>query len=151
MIFKLGLAYQSMIVCSICKVISNGIEEFEKHLIGQHGLLDSPYKIVHYVAYLEQRITALEDRRWPCTEPYELVKFVIWMGIESNDVLLQRGHSLILPLPRQDTHQKHLWHKRKYHLDWNFTLLSLISSWGLDISIAMSRLNMSYNLKYVFL
>ncbi|MGC1929245.1 MAG: hypothetical protein WA667_09745 [Candidatus Nitrosopolaris sp.] len=52
-----------MIICSICKVISNGIEEFEKHLIGQHGLLDSPAKMVHYIAYLEQRITALEDRR----------------------------------------------------------------------------------------
>jgi len=61
LIFKLGLVYQSMIVCSICKVISNGIEEFEKHLIGQHGLLDSPTKIVHYIAYLEQRITVLED------------------------------------------------------------------------------------------
>jgi len=24
-------------------------------------LLDSPAKIVHYIAYLEQRITALED------------------------------------------------------------------------------------------
>ena len=63
MIFKLGLVDQSMIKCSICKVISNGTEEFEKHLIGQHGLLDSPAKIVHYIANLEQRITALEDRR----------------------------------------------------------------------------------------
>ena len=36
LIFKLGLVYQSMIICSICKVISNGTEEFEKHLIGQH-------------------------------------------------------------------------------------------------------------------
>jgi hypothetical protein len=63
LIFKLGLVYQTMIICSICKVISNGIEEFEKHLIGQHGLLDSPAKIVHYLSYLEQRITALEDRR----------------------------------------------------------------------------------------
>jgi hypothetical protein len=44
-------------------VISNGIEEFEKHLIGQHELVDGPSKIVHYIAYLEQRITALEDRR----------------------------------------------------------------------------------------
>jgi len=63
LIFKLGLVYQSMIICSICKVISNGTEEFEKHLIGQHGLLDSPTKMVHYISYLEQRITALEDRR----------------------------------------------------------------------------------------
>jgi hypothetical protein len=51
------MVYHGMIVCSICKGISNGMEEFEKHLIGQHGLLDSPAKIVHYIAYLEQRIT----------------------------------------------------------------------------------------------
>lgn len=57
-----------MIVCSFCKVISNGIEEFEKHLIGQHGLLDSPAKIDHYITYLEERIAALEDRRWLFTE-----------------------------------------------------------------------------------
>jgi hypothetical protein len=50
-----------MIKCSICKVISNGIEEFEKHLIGQHEMLDGNAKIVHYIAYLEQRITTLED------------------------------------------------------------------------------------------
>ena len=61
MIFKLGLVDQSMIKCSICKVISNGIEEFEKHLIGQHEMFDGNAKIVHYIAYLEQRITALED------------------------------------------------------------------------------------------
>jgi len=42
-------------------VISNGIEEFEKHLIGQHEMFDGNAKIVHYIAYLEQRPTALED------------------------------------------------------------------------------------------
>lgn len=57
----LGLVDQSMIKCSICKVISNGIEEFEKHLIGEHEMLDGNAKIVHFIAYLEQRITVLDD------------------------------------------------------------------------------------------
>jgi hypothetical protein len=57
----LGLVDQSMIKCSICKVISNRIEEFEKHLIGEHEMLYGNAKIVHYIAYLEQRITVLDD------------------------------------------------------------------------------------------
>jgi hypothetical protein len=51
-----------MIKCSICSQESVGIEEFILHVVGQHDL-ETSGRIVRYIAYLEQRIKALEDRK----------------------------------------------------------------------------------------